>query len=53
MLKENGDDIKNECIHTSALAEHSLKTRHHVHEEDTKILSKKNHLFKRRITEAI
>jgi hypothetical protein len=52
-IKEHGADIKNEHIHTSALAEHSLKTRHHVRLEDTKILAKENHLFKRRIREAI
>ena len=32
---------------------HSIKTRHHVRLEDTKILAKENHLFKRRIREAI
>ena len=45
--------IKNEHIRTSALAEHSLKTRHHICLEDTKILAKENHLFKRCIREAI
>jgi hypothetical protein len=45
-IKEHRANIKNECIHTSTLAEHSLKTRHHVCLEDTKILAKKNHLFK-------
>jgi predicted GIY-YIG superfamily endonuclease len=52
-IKEHGADIKNERIRTSALAEHSIKTRHHVRLEDTKILAKENHLFKRRIREAI
>jgi hypothetical protein len=52
-IKEHGADIKNERICTSALAEHSLKTRHHIRLEDTKILAKENHLFKRRIREAI
>jgi hypothetical protein len=52
-IKEHGADIKNERIRTSALAEHSLKTRHHIRLEDTKILAKENHLFKRRIREAI
>jgi hypothetical protein len=52
-IKEHGADIKNERIHTSALAEHSLKTKHHIRLEDTKILAKEEHLFKRRIREAI
>jgi hypothetical protein len=52
-IKEHGADIKNERIRTSALAEHSTKTKHHVRLEDTKILAKENHLFKRRIREAI
>jgi hypothetical protein len=52
-LKEHGADIKNERIHTSALAKHSLIKKHHVRLEDTKILAKENHLFKRRIREAI
>jgi hypothetical protein len=52
-IKEHGADIKNERIHTSALAEHSLKTKHHVRLEDTKILAKEEHLFKRCIREAI
>jgi hypothetical protein len=52
-IKEHGVDIKNERIRTSALAEHCLKTRHHVRVEDTKILAKENHLFKRHIRKAI
>jgi len=46
-------DIKNERIHTSALAEQSLKTRHHICLEDTKILGKQNHLFECRVREAM
>ena len=52
-IKEHGADIKNERIRTSALAEHSLKTRHHICLEYTKILAKENHFFKRRVREAI
>jgi hypothetical protein len=52
-IKEHGSDIKNECIRTSALAEHSLKTEHHVCLEEKKILAKEDHLFKRRIKKAI
>jgi hypothetical protein len=43
----------NECIHTSALAEHSLKTKHHVCLEDTKILAKEDHYYKRSFREAL
>jgi hypothetical protein len=52
-IKEHGANIKNECIRTSALAEHSLKTKHHVRLEETKILAKEDHLFKCCIREAI
>jgi predicted GIY-YIG superfamily endonuclease len=52
-IKEHGADIKNERTHTSALAEHSLTTKHHICLEDTKILAKEDHLLKRRIREAI
>jgi predicted GIY-YIG superfamily endonuclease len=52
-IKEHGADIKNECTRTSTLVEHSLTTKHHVCLEDTKILAKEDHLFKRRIREAI
>jgi hypothetical protein len=37
-IKEHGVDIKNKHICTSALAEHSFKTKHHVHLEYTKII---------------
>ena len=52
-IKEHGADIKNERICTSVLEEHSLKTKHHVRLEDTKILAKEGHLFERQIREAI
>jgi hypothetical protein len=52
-IKDHGADIKNERIRTSALAEHSLTTKHHVNLEYTTILTKENHLFKRCIREAI
>jgi hypothetical protein len=42
-----------ERARTSALAEHSLKTKHHIRLEDTRILAKEDHLLKRRIREAI
>jgi hypothetical protein len=53
MIKEHGADIKNEHIRSFTLVEHSLKTKHHVHLEDTKFLAKEEHFFKRRIREAI
>lgn len=52
-IKEHKGDIKNERICTSALALHSLKTKHHVCLEDTKIHAKENHYYKRRIREAL
>jgi predicted GIY-YIG superfamily endonuclease len=52
-IKEHGADIKNGRTRTSALAEHSLTTKHHVLLEDTKILAKEDHLLKSRIREAI
>ena len=52
-LKEHKADIKNERIRTSALAEHSLKTKHQLFQEDTKILAKEDHYFKRKLREAL
>ena len=52
-IKEHGAYIKNECTRSSTLTKHSLKTKHHVCLENTKILVKENHLFKRQIREAM
>ena len=52
-LKEHGADIRKECIHTSALAEHVAKTKHQVCLEDTKIIAKEDHYFKRKFREAL
>jgi hypothetical protein len=52
-IKEHGDGINNEHTHTTTLAEHSLKTKCHARLEDTKIIAKEDHLFKRKIREAI
>jgi predicted GIY-YIG superfamily endonuclease len=52
-IKEHEANIKNELIRTSALVEHSLKTKHHVCLEDTKILEKEDHYYKRRVKEAL
>ena len=40
-LKEHGADI-----HTSALVEHSEKSKHHICLEDSSFLAKENHHFK-------
>ena len=52
-LKEHGADIRNERTRTSALAEHVTKTKHHIFLEDTKILAKEDHHFKRKFREAL
>jgi hypothetical protein len=52
-IKEHEANIRNERTHTSALAEHSLKTKHHVCLEDTKILAKEDHYYKRHLREAL
>ena len=52
-LKEHRADIKNGRSHTSALAEQSSKTKHHVCLEDTKIIAREDHYQKRNIREAI
>jgi hypothetical protein len=53
VLKEHEADIRKERTRTSTLAEHSLKTKHHVFLEDTKILAKEGHYYKRCLREAI
>jgi hypothetical protein len=53
LSKEHEAYIRKEHTHTSALAEHSHKTKHHVCLEDTKILAKEGHYYKRRLREAI
>jgi hypothetical protein len=40
-------------MHTSALAKDSFKTKYHVCLEDTKILAKKDHYYKRHIRETL
>ena len=52
-LKEHGVDIRNERIRTSALAKHCSKTKHHIFLEDTKILAREIHYFKRKIRESL
>ena len=52
-LKEHGADIRNQRIRTSALAEHSERYKHHICLEDSSLLAKENHYFKRRFREAL
>lgn len=52
-LKEHGADTRRERTNTSALVEHSLKTKHHVCLENTKLLAVEEHYFKRRVREAL
>ena len=52
-LKEHGTDIRKERIRSSALAEHVAKTKHHICVEDTTILAKEDHYFKRKFREAL
>ena len=39
-LKEHGVDIRNQRIRTSALAEHSDKSKHHICLEETSMIAK-------------
>ena len=52
-LKEHAADIKNERSRTSALAEHSSKTRHQMCLEDAKVIAREDNYHKRKIREAI
>jgi len=52
-LKEHGADIKNERSHTSALAEHSSKTKHQVCLESASIITKEEQHHRRKIREAL
>ena len=52
-LKEHGADICNQRIHTSALAEHSEKSKHHIRLEDTSLIAKENHYYRRRFKEVL
>jgi predicted GIY-YIG superfamily endonuclease len=52
-IKEHGADIKIVRTCTSLLAEHSSSSKHHICLEDTIILVKEYHFFKRRIKKAI
>jgi hypothetical protein len=45
-MKEHSVDIHNKCIQTSTLADHSLKTSHHIELEGTNIVAKEDHYYK-------
>ena len=51
-LKEHGADIKHERSRTSALANHSSKTKHHLRPEDARIIAREEHYQRRKIREA-
>ena len=52
-MKEDMTDIHNQHIRTSALVEHSEKTKHHIYIEETSMLSRENHYYKTRFREAL
>ena len=52
-LKEHGVDIRKKRIHSLALVEHVAKTKHHIFLEDTIILAKEDHYFKKKFKEAL
>ena len=52
-LKEHEADMRIERVRTSALTKHCAKTKHQIFLENTKILAKENHYFKRKFREAL
>lgn len=52
-LKEHGADIKNGRSSTSALAEHSSKTKHHICLESASIIAREEQHQRRKIREAL
>ena len=52
-LNEYGADICNQGIRTSALAEHSKNSKDHIFLEETSLIAKENHYYKRRLREAL
>ena len=46
-IKKHVANVHNEWTHTSALVEHSLNNMHHIGLNNTEILAKENHYFKR------
>jgi len=52
-LKEHVADIRNDRSHTSALADHSSKTKHHLYLENASIVAREEHHHRRKIREAL
>ena len=52
-LKEHGANIRNQCVRTFSLMEHLEKSKHHICLEDSSLLAKENHYFKRIFREAL
>jgi len=52
-LKEHVADIRNDRSRTSALAEHSSKTKHHLCVENTSIVAREENYHRRKIREAL
>ena len=52
-IKEHGADICNQRTRTSALVEHFEKSKHHICLEETSILARENHYYKRWFREAL
>jgi len=52
-LKEHGTDIRNGRSRTSALAEHSSKTKHHICLESASIIAREEQPQRRKIREAL
>jgi len=52
-LKEHGADIRNERSRTSALVEHSSKTKHHICLESASIIAREEQHQRRKIREAL
>ena len=52
-LKENNADIIHGRIKNSALAEHSITSKHHILMEDAKVITNIDHYTRRRVREVI
>ena len=52
-LKEHGANIRNQHIRTSTLVEHLEKSKHHIFLEETSMIAKENHYYKRRFRESL
>lgn len=52
-IKEHQADTKNQRTRSFTLVEHSLRSRHHICLEDTKIISREDQYFKRKFREGL